>query len=77
MNFSHADKASEDNLHKDKRIINWQPFMPSVYGVMHLSNVMTFPMLYTGRHVLHFAGGGEVRALGLLVVAPVSNPTLT
>ena len=33
LNFSHADEASEANLHKDKRIINWQPFMYSVYGL--------------------------------------------
>ena len=29
--FSHADEASEANKHKDKRIINWQPFLLSVY----------------------------------------------
>ena len=32
LNFSHADEATEANLHKDKRIINWQPFMHSVYN---------------------------------------------
>ena len=31
LSFSHADDASEANWHKDKRIINWQPFMHSLH----------------------------------------------
>ena len=31
--FVHADEASEAIWHKDKRIINWQPFLHSVYFV--------------------------------------------
>ena len=31
LNFLHDDEASEANWHKDKRIINWQPFMHSAY----------------------------------------------
>ena len=37
--FSHADEASEANQHKDKRIINWQPFLHSVYCLSVLTQV--------------------------------------
>ena len=32
LNFSHADKSSEANSHKqDKRIVNWHQLMHAVY----------------------------------------------
>ena len=31
FNLAHDNEAWLANLHKDKRIMNWQPFMNSVY----------------------------------------------
>jgi len=30
LNYVRADEASEDNLHKNKRIINWPPFWQKI-----------------------------------------------
>ena len=37
FNLAHENEVWLANLHKDKRIMNWQPFMNNVYKVFKLA----------------------------------------